>query len=217
MDFWKKIFSNRSSDDTRQTKSGKKNVVSLEKIAWEKGKENPFTTSASLISGGGIEFICPVCKTSIGSKNPNYDLIFGGDLSCPNCESILHVPAAFFTKNNPTGLKITASVLIPISEFSDWYYAHPIFRSLIEAQDAALSFYEYYGLWAYCAKCYYRYKSSALAGFPRAQSTKKYGGQFINLASSEKSAKDMNALISGNCPSCGSENLIAIMTDIPND
>ncbi|MBI5407374.1 MAG: hypothetical protein HZA18_06745 [Nitrospirae bacterium] len=170
-----------------------------------------------IVPGKRIEFSCPACQTLIGSQNPHYDPILGGDFCCPSCGSISHVPASFFTKANPVGLKITASILVPISEFSDWYYAHPIFRSLIETQDQALSLYEYYGLWAYCAKCYHRYKSSALAGLPIAQSVQERGGQFLNRASSEKSAKDMNALISGNCPSCSSEILMAIMTDIPDD
>lgn len=110
------------------------------KVRWKKGKENPSTTTASVIPGKKIEFSCPVCQTSIGSHNPHFDPILGGDFFCPSCGSISHVPAAFFTKPNPAGLKITAGVLVPISEFSAWYYAHPIFRALSKAQVKVLAF-----------------------------------------------------------------------------
>ena len=148
----------------------------------------------------------------------HYDPVLGGDFSCQSCGSISHVPPGFFTKHETHGLKITAGVLVPISDFSDWYYSHPIIRSILKDHDEGLlNLYEYYGLSAYCAKCEYRYKNSSLYGLPMAQSTQKHGGQFINWGSSEKSAKDMNALISGSCPSCGSEMLMAIMTEIPDD
>jgi hypothetical protein len=103
--------------------------------------------------------------------------------------------------------------LVPISQFGEWYFNHPIFCSLLKTKDVDLL--PQYGLWAFCAKCYHAYKSTILDELPMLQTMRKHGGSLFFTAKSEESAIDLRSLASGHCPSCGHENLIAIMTDIP--
>jgi hypothetical protein len=102
-------------------------------------------------------------------------------------------------------------VIVPIKDFSEWYFHHPIVESLMTTNSTAL-LYEY-GLWGCCGKCCYRYERTVLYLLPAVQDADSHKVSF--MAKSDKSAGDFRALQSGKCPSCGHDKMICIITDIP--
>jgi len=175
---------------------------------WKKGEENPFTTNAKV--DAGIEFQCPMCSERITYPNPRVEPILGGHFECNSCKDISHIPSAFFSAAKPPGLKITAGVLVPIAQWSEWYHSHPAFCSLLRTNSTSL--HDNYGLWAFCARCYYLYQKSVLSVLSLTQQ----GGPTLPFgASSIESALEMRALTAGHCPRCGDAVLIAIMADVP--
>lgn len=179
---------------------------------WKKGEVNPVSTKAS-ISNGELSFLCPTCQLSTApDKCSDVDPIIGHNYKCFHCSGVSHVPGAFNSSSIPTDAKITGGVLVPIIQYSEYCYSHPIFRSYVETQKSDL--FDNYGLWAYCAKCYHIYNRPVLNSFITMQSIGPKS--FTFLAKTDQSAKDMEALSSGRCPSCSHDTLIAVITDVPD-
>lgn len=170
---------------------------------------NPFSIDA-LFEAGELVFKCPTCPHAISVALDQIDQIIGANVVCSDCKNVAHVPGAYRTDPKPVGLKITGGVSVTINKFGDWYFSHPLIDSLIKAGQA--DFLYDYGLWAYCAGCYHQYPATVLTFLPIAQRS----GGLVFTAQTPESAKDMESLISGHCPSCGNNSLIVIVADIPN-
>jgi hypothetical protein len=139
------------------------------------------------------------------------DPVIGINVVCSNCKNISHIPGAFGRGTLPPNLKITGGVIVPIREFGDWYFHHPVAKSLMNKESTEF-LYEY-GLWGSCGKCFRQYEKTVLYVFPAYQDMNPE--QITFMANSAESADDFRALMSGKCPSCGYDKMICIMTDIP--
>ena len=189
-------------------------IPSLETSIWCKGEKNPVSQDVSLL---GLEvdllrFQCPTCRLPVRVERSKIDTIVGINVTCSNCKNISHVPGAFGTGILPSNLKITGGVIVPIKEFAEWYFHHPVMKSLMNEKKIELLF--DYGLWGYCAKCFYQYKSTVLSILPVYQDIKPE--KIVFMAKSDESVDDFNSLLSRECPSCGHDKIIGIITDIPD-
>jgi hypothetical protein len=178
---------------------------------WRKGEENPVARKVGFRSGD-LTFGCPTCQREMTISLAAIDPIVGHHLQCAHCHNISHIPGILRKKREDLTV-ITGAVSVKIGEFTDWYYMHPVFKSLLVAHDSNLL--EHYGLWAFCKGCYHEYSSTVLVALPFALDAKKYGGQFMFNANTQQSAQDMKALTAGGCSSCGHTELLVIMTSIP--
>jgi hypothetical protein len=169
---------------------------------------NPFTTLATL-KGGSISFKCPTCPNTLNASLQQIDPIIGINVACQECKNISHVPGAYKTKANPQGMRITGGVRVPVSQFADWYFGHPLIQGLIKSGQSDLLY--NYGLWAFCSACYHQFPATVLGYFAIAS---RAGGLMFN-ARTPDSARDMEALRAGHCSQCQSTNLIVLATEIP--
>lgn len=187
-------------------------VPSLESFIWHEGEENPVSQDVSLtFEGKMLRYLCPTCMLPVRVERSKIDLIVGTNVICSNCKNISHIPGAFATGTLPSNLRITGGVIVPIKDFSDWYFHHPIAKSLLSAKSTSL-LYEY-GLWGTCTKCSHQYQRTVLhllSAFQDGDPSK-----IMFMAKSAESADDFRALMSGKCPSCGYDKMICIITDVP--
>jgi hypothetical protein len=170
---------------------------------------NPFSTDA-VIQGGELRFQCPTCPGGVAVDLGPMDPITGVNAVCPNCRNVSHVPGGYRAGQKPAGLRIWGGVKVPIARFGDWYAAHPLVASLVESGQSDIL--NDYGLWAFCASCYHQVPATVLTSLPMAQRA----SGFVFTARTPGSARDMESLVSGRCPSCGHGELIAIVADIPD-
>ena len=207
MSIWQKLFG---------PKVGKPKLSAV-----QGGQENPFTmTTYHRASEMGMAYLCPTCQAPVGLPLSQIDPVAGGRVLCEKCGIISHVPGAVRSVANdksPTAevtkvetVKVTAGVTVSISQFADWYHEHPLRKALYASGHA--DYHTHYGVWAFCDRCKHEYQHNLLATFTLAQHTKG----FIFNAHSPKSQRDMNGLLSGACPECGSTKLIAILTEVPD-
>jgi hypothetical protein len=192
-------------------------VPSLESFIWHEGEENPVSQDVSLIGIGPLEgktlrYLCPTCMLPVRVQRSKIDPIVGTNVICSNCKNISHIPGAFGTGTLPSNLKITGGVIVPIKDFSEWYFHHPIVNSLIITRSTDLLC--QYGLWGTCAKCSHQYRRTVLYLLPAVQDPFDPSKTTL-IAKSAESADDFRALTSGKCPSCGYDKMICIITDIP--
>lgn len=153
--------------------------------------------------------LCENCsqKLRVPFTEPAKELV----VTCPKCRHEFAYHAEPKLPNN----KICGSVRVPIANFSDLYYEHPIITSLISKGDSDIL--NDYGLWAFCAKCNYQFPSHLLTTLAINQSmAKRGGGEMLFMANSSQSAKDMNALRAGHCSRCNHKDLIVVVTVIPD-
>lgn len=189
MNFWRKLF-------IKSPKTSGNLIV----------KENPFTYDFRL-SNEFIRYHCPLCQSlNIVSLDQVHEFV-GVQVLCSSCNIASHVPGIVKWDSKAKGIKITAGVKVRISEFSDWYFAHPINQSLLRSKK--LLDHCQYGLWAYCANCQHQYKNTVLSEFSFANPNT------IFTAHSTSSARDWEGLMDGRCPECSHSDLIVIVTDIP--
>ena len=161
--------------------------------------------------GDMLRFLCPTCRNPVLVERSKIEQVAGINVMCPECKNISHVPGAFRTGKLPTDLKITGGVIVPIKEFGEWYFDHPIVNSLInKGQHEFL--YEY-GLYGFCSKCFHQYGSTILFMLPCEQDMKSQYTVF--MAKTAESGEDLKSLLSGKCPSCGHDKMISIVTNIP--
>jgi len=143
-------------------------IPSLEAFIWRKGEENPVGQDVSIsgepIEGKQLRYLCPACKLPVWVERSKIVPVIGLNVQCANCKNISHVPGAFGSGALPPNLKITGGVIVPIKQFSEWYFHHPVVKSLLnEKQTELLSS---YGLWGYCRKCFHQYRSTVLSMLP---------------------------------------------------
>jgi hypothetical protein len=175
---------------------------------------NPFTTDVA-IKSGTLLFKCPTCPNTISVTLQQIDPIVGISVLCSSCKNISHIPGIYKTDPKPAGMRITGGIRVPIAEFSDWYYKHPLITSLVEKGQSDLL--NDYGVWAFCSACYHQYPSTILTSLAISQSMAQRGaGGFMLMANTPDSKKDMNALGAGHCSHCNQTFLIVIATEIPD-
>ena len=173
------------------------------------GMNNPFTSDA-VVKGEMIQFKCPTCPNTVSVALQQIDLIIGVSVLCPRCKNVAHVPGVYKTTPSSPGMKISGSVRVPISQFSDWFYAHPYITALIKSGQSELLY--DYGLWGFCAACYHQFPATVLWSVSIAQRA----GGFVFGAQTPESARDMNALIAGHCSHCQHRELIVVAAEIPD-
>jgi len=193
--------------------SSSKQRDALRPLRWCKGKPNP--TSPKVIrsqersADPGVLFLCPACLMPSWKPAPRSTGVAGGLVICSRCSNVSHVPAAYMTQADVSGLAIHGGVRVPIAEFGDWMLHHPSYRS----GDASL--YGSYGLYGLCAGCHYKYESTVLALVPITSYVATKGATVTLNVHSAKSGQDAEALSKRQCPRCGTAELIAIMVDVP--
>jgi len=171
---------------------------------------NPSTT-AILSRTDKLVFKCPTCPANITVSLAQIDRIAGANVLCTGCKNIVHVPGAYGSNAKSVGLKITGGVTVTIADFNEWWGNHRLVASLLK--DGELDLLYDYGLWAFCEKCYHRYHPYAVFCLPvgqRATSTK------ISTELMPESGRDLEALLSGYCPSCHHSRFIVIVAEIPD-
>ncbi|MHB1314575.1 MAG: hypothetical protein ACYCX2_03725 [Christensenellales bacterium] len=174
---------------------------------------NP-TSTYILISGGKFTFKCPICQSTIIVSIQNVDAIIGINVICLSCKNVIHVPGGYKTWPKPSGLKITGGVQVPISNYVDWFFSHPLVVSLKKSNKMDLLY--DYGLWGFCPSCYYQYSATVLSyTFPVFHMSKPSEG-FVLLTSRPDSENVVSSLKSGHCPKCSNTNLIVIVAEIPS-
>jgi hypothetical protein len=182
-------------------------VASLQSVRWIKGESNPKSPHVERFTRGvqGVRFACPTCKL----PNYCYDSALADDagamVECGHCGNVAHVPAAYKSQTTSEELEIRGCAYIPIADYRDWFFAHPCYSSG-NAEDFGS-----YGLWGYCAACKHEFAGTVLASFPVASMAR---GLVFN-ANSPASAMDMRGLLDGQCPDCGTPDLLALMIEIP--
>ena len=178
---------------------------------------NPFTTDTVLEAGITL-FRCPTCPNTVSVAQQKIDQIIGVSVLCSSCKNVCHVPGCYRTDPKPPGMRITGSVRVPIARFGDWYYEHPVIASLIKNSQSDLLF--NYGLWAFCGSCYHQFLPTVLNYFAMAQisffSNPDWKGEFTFNARTPAAAADMDALRAGHCPQCQHNELIVVVTEIPD-
>ncbi|MGD1277141.1 MAG: ankyrin repeat domain-containing protein [Tepidisphaeraceae bacterium] len=193
---------------------------SFEAFGWCKGKPNPTSPQVTRFGTGGVSlgvrFLCPTCSTPNTALDSQIDDVTGVLVKC-DCGNISHVPAAYKTQADISGLAVHGGVRVPIAEFEEWMFAHPSFLTADGRHvHPDTEFHGNYGLWGFCAGCHYQYASTVLAIFHsiNPDGLFKGGSVFLNVHSA-KSGQDAEALRKKQCPQCGNPDLIAIMVDIP--
>jgi hypothetical protein len=171
--------------------------------------ENPFTAKG-VQKAGAFFFKCPTCTNTLRASIHQINPINGINVACQGCKNISHVPGAFKNKTNPSGIRITGGVRVPVSQFSEWYFRHPFIEGLIKSGRSDLLY--NYGLWVFCSTCYHQFPATMLGSFVIAA---RAGGLIFN-ARTPDSAKDMEALRAGHCSQCQNTNLIVIAAEIPD-
>ena len=187
------------------------NVLPLESFRWQNGEPNPSSKQVIRFKHenvfSGVKFLCPTCSLPNICFDENIADTVGVLVDCRHCGNVSHVPTAYRTQADVSALAIRGGILVPISEFGDWFFAHPSYSS----KDAEL--YGSYGLWGFCAGCNHRFARTVLAMLPVFAQFKK--GIFDFNAKSKESADDFESLTNNSCGNCGHPNLIALMVDIP--
>jgi hypothetical protein len=175
---------------------------------------NPFTIDV-VIKSGMLIFKCPTCPNALSVALQKIDPIIGVSLLCSSCKNISHVPGIYKTEPKPAGMRITGSVRVPVVKLSDFYHEHPLIKSLIESHQS--DFLNDYGLWAFCSTCYHQYPSTVLTSLAMYQPMAQRGaGELTFMANTPTSAQDMDALLAGHCSQCNNNNLIVIVSEIPD-
>lgn len=134
----------------------------------------------------------------------------GRPVTCPKCrtefpyQAIPDLPKA----------KISGSIRVPVTGFSELYYAHPWIAAVVGKGESDLL--NNYGLWAFCASCLHAFPPSVLSTLAIQQSMEARGstGGFIFNANSEASAKDMGGLRKGQCAHCGHKEILVLVAEI---
>lgn len=183
-------------------------VPQLEACRWQRGEENPVSADVNTRFGDSqVRYDCPTCGVPVRCPYESIHPVVGAMVECPTCGNVSHVSP--LDQNGDFADRLEASVcacvLVPIDEFSDWYFAHPVCEGADPAIEAS------YGLWAYCARCKHQFSSSVLFSVAMTDSV----GSMIFNANSPESAQDFNALTEGHCPDCGHGNLLALRTRAP--
>jgi hypothetical protein len=170
---------------------------------------NPITSEA-VVKAGTLLFKCPTCSNKVSVPMRQIDPIIGVSVVCTRCKNISHVPGIYKTEPKPAGMSITGSIRVPITKFPNLYFEHPLIQSLIKSGQSDLLF--DYGLWAFCGACYHQFPARVLWAFSIADRA----GGFVFNAQTPDSARDMNALRDGHCSHCQHQNLIVVVTEIPD-
>lgn len=134
----------------------------------------------------------------------------GKPVTCPKCRHEFPYQAIpEFPKT-----KITGSIRVSITGFSDLYYAHPWITAVVGKGESDLL--NNYGLWAFCASCLHAFPPTVLTTLAIQQSMAARGstGGFIFNANSEASAKDMRGLQKGQCAYCGHKEILVLAAEI---
>ncbi len=177
---------------------------------WIKGEPNPISKEVTRFAHGagssGVNFLCPTCSSQNTALDSQIHDVTGVLVKCAHCGNVSHVPSAYKAKGDMSGLSVHGGVRVPIAEFGDWMFGHPLFST------ADAEIYGSYGLWGLCAGCHHRYASTVLVMFPAMEQFREtaFG------AKSKESAEDLKALSERHCPNCRDANLITILVDIPN-
>jgi len=184
-------------------------VLPLGSVRWRKGEPNPVSKQVTRFRHenvlSGVKFLCPTCSLPNTCFDSNIADAVGALVQCRHCGNVCHVPTAYRTQRDVSGLAVRGGICVPIVEFADWFFAHPSYMS------ANAEIYASYGLWGFCAGCYHGYASTVLVMLPAFAQAK---GVFFNAKSNE-SADDFKALTDKHCRSCGHSDLIALMVDVP--
>ncbi len=178
----------------------------------EHGLMNPFSTKF-FVEDAQLYFKCPTCPDACSVYLEQIDPIGGVLVVCPGCGNIAHVPGCYRTQPESPGFDITGGVLMPIKEFTDWFLSHPLIASM-KSKRAYTHLYDY-GLWALCPACGYRYSPTVLAYNLPFMKIRDASGSVL-LTKTEESATETSSLQAGCCPSCGHQEITAIVSDIPD-
>jgi len=183
-------------------------IPPLQSVRWRKGEPNPKSGHVVRFTEGvnGVKFLCPTCRLPNYCYDSSVADEAGAMVECGHCGNIAHVPAAYKSLSDTSLLEIRGCSYVPMTEFRDWFFAHPCYSS-DNAEDWGS-----YGLWAYCALCKHQLASTVLSIFPAAS----MAGGLVFTAHSPASAKDMEGLLEGKCPACAERNLLALMIHIPD-
>lgn len=216
MGIFKKLLIKESEKGVGLKKEGtgrkqEETVPSSEHFVWRKGEVNPVSQDVGL-EGNLLRYLCPTCNLPVWVPRSRIDRIVGVSVQCPNCKNISHVPGAFWEGALPRNFNITGGVIVQVKQFNEWYLNHPVVKSLMNNHRIELQ--AHYGLYGFCGKCFHQYRSTVLSMLDVYQNMEP--GHIIFNAKSAESADDFNALLSGKCPSCGSDKMICIVTDIPD-
>ncbi len=182
--------------------------------SWPKGQPNPVSKSVIRIFPF-VRFLCPTCSTPNNVIINDIPDVSGVLVKCDGCGDVSHVPAAYKTQADVSGLAVHGSIRVPIAEFNDWMLAHPSFLTSDAHVHPDVEFHGNYGLWGICAGCHYQYASTVVAASYAWGGDLFEGATVMFNAHSEKSALDFEALSKKECPSCGNPDLLAIMVDVP--
>lgn len=178
---------------------------------WEKGKANPRCNEATL-NNQELEFLCPTCENRISLDTKIIDSLLGHHIACNRCSNISHIPSIFKNNVAPKNTYITGGVLVPVKEYRDYCFNHPVHRYHVNALES--KYFDDYGFYAFCANCHHRFTTPMLTTFILQSSSRPH---MIFSANTEQSAKEMEGLSSGFCFSCRSDILVSIITEIPDN
>lgn len=188
-------------------------IPSLKPFRWREGEENPTARTISVTEAGRLSFSCPTCGSTVYPDPSRIDSLVGLSVQCPGCKNISHVPGGFASGSPSPDLKITGGVLVPIEQLAEWFYAHPVRKSLFDTRETDLLAHD--GLRGFCASCLHRFRGNILYQFCVVSWMTPYSTGLLFTAHSPESKRDMEALLEGKCPSCGCDRIIAILADIP--
>jgi hypothetical protein len=211
MNFFKKLFGKKET--TQENSKSLPEVSQLEKKKPVKGFNKIVTES--YYADDDMAFVCISCNSAVGFPLQIVDKFVGKCIQCEKCENLSHVPGAARLnrgrKGKITNIEIVAGEKMKITDFPNWYFENPLVKDMIANGKSEI--HNHYGLYAYCAKCTYEYEHHILAQFALASQA---AGSVFN-ASSQKSAKDMNALHASQCPQCSNSNIVVIARDATDD
>lgn len=154
--------------------------------------------------------LCEQCsqKLRVPFTDPGKERV----VTCPKCrhEFPYHAEVQLPKK------RIYGSIRLPIADFSDLYYEHPMITAEVSRGESDL--FNDHGLWIFCGKCLHAFPSTLTATLAIHQSMAKRGagGMFFN-ANSPASAKDMDGLLKNRCAHCGYNEILILVTEIPEE
>jgi hypothetical protein len=209
------VTRNINNEDERAPFGLKMRFVRKKAEEWKKGQVNPVAVNPRP-SDSGITFECNDCGGTTHVRRENIYQPHRGVLwNCSWCNSVFYVPPEY-CQNGVANSSIPATMLVPIREFGNWYFAHPVYASLGKNTEVLNGD----GLWCFCAECHHRFASGVLTSFALYQQMARSGALeiaagFIFAAQSAHSAEEMKALQAGGCPECGCESLLCLLSDLP--
>jgi hypothetical protein len=167
------------------------------------------TIKGAAVQKGDLFFTCPACGEVNRLPADAVHPVLGERSLCSSCGTLIHISGFDPFSMRASEIIINSGVPVRLIEFDTWYQNHPVTLALRKRnkQETHIE----YGLWVYCIRCHHSFSAALLMNIPPVLDPR----MMLRMGMDKANIREMMAIKSGRCPTCGNTVVMVIITDIP--